>query len=547
MPTEFTRDFCNFFNIFRLLDIFSPALYNIYYMELLNPTNLWESYDRKAEPLNPSVFSVKTDDGHVTERLYFSGLVTEDGVVRVYARLEYPVGCDFKTVIVVMGNTDQPVDALAQTQRDCKAAVLIVDYVGKYDGERYTLYPKSLDYAQPNLVPDTFTRVPESPKQTCWYVWTVNLLRAVAYVETRFGKDARIVLIGVGSGGAQAVKAASIVDPTGTLVLGADVGVSSDTAFKAALSSVSYTPKIETPLLALCGSNEKDNAADRSTEYYNAGSDSMRLCIRPRSFGSISDVETDNIRYFIRETTEGKKLPECPELSIRASEGRLYCDVRATGCDGVELYAAQAIGLTNLRNWRKVPTESAGETRLARITVYDLQEPIYLLAVARYGALTLSSPIMTVNPAGMSILADSLTCSRLVYDSECGEDDWIADGGDKPARMTTGALGIVGITGDRELVTFKPGDRTYAAKPSNSLQVLIHSEVNQAVTFFAYDRNGVRYMCEKQVNPFAGWVKLTFSANEFKNKDGMLESWREAAGFGASADSRIVINSMLWV
>lgn len=42
-------------------------------------------------------------------------------------------------------------------------------------------------------------------------------------------------------------------------------------------------------------------------------------------------------------------------------------------------------------------------------------------------------------------------------------------------------------------------------------------------------------------------MKFTFSAGEFKNRDGALSGWTEAAGFGVSSEQPVVVNSLLWV
>ena len=128
-----------------------------------------------------------------------------------------------------------------------------------------------------------------------------------------------------------------------------------------------------------------------------------------------------------------------------------------------------------------------------------------------------------------------------------GPDDWVTGSAGLPARMGYGALGIAGVTGDGDVTTYKLGDYAFGAGAGDVLQILLYSETRQNVTFRAVDRDGVTYVCEKQVNPFSGWMKFTFSAGEFKNRDGALSGWTEAAGFGVSSEQPVVVNSLLWV
>ena len=515
-------------------------------MELLSPSGLWKDFDRSSIPLDPSVISVRTESGVTTERLYFTGMTAADGAARVYARLVYPAS-GFDYVAVTAGDIGQPVDSLKTIGIERRrVAVLFVDYAGRNDGERYTLYPDSLAFAEPAVTADTLSALPDNPRETCWYVWAVVYLRAVAYAEQRF-PEAKLLCVGIGCGGAQAVKAAALVPAAGAVLIGADRADSEDLAFKASLSGESYVPRIHAPLLLLCGSNETGAAAERASENYNAARDA-RLYIRPRSFGNISTAETDALERFLDEAVVGgRPLPENPAIEARASESHLYCDIAAPGADKVTLYSAQSALQAFLRNWHKTATETAGDSRLARVSVYNAEEPVYLIAVARYGALHLSSPMLTVRPAALGIAPDTVQRSRLVYDSEMGPDDWVTGSAGLPARMGYGALGIAGVTGAGDVTTYKLGDYAFGAGAGDVLQILLYSETRQNVTFRAVDRDGVTYVCEKQVNPFSGWMKFTFSAGEFKNRDGALSGWTEAAGFGVSSEQPVVVNSLLWV
>lgn len=530
-----------------LLDIFFSPRYNIYIMELLNPTALWKDFNRGEAPLEPTVISVRTADGITTERLYFSGAAGDDGTARVYAKLVYPSG-KFGYIAVIAGAADKSVDEMdiySYVKRD--TAAIIVDYSGRKDAERFTLYPYSLAYAEPEVKPDTFGALPESPKNTCWYVWAVNYLRAVAYAEQRF-PQAKIIYVGVDDGGAQAVKAAALAPAAGAVIIGSDRAESEDLAFKAALSGESYISKIRSPLMLLCGSNAAYNAAERASECFNAAAAETRMFIRPRSFGGITSAEKDDIQKFIDTAViAGGELPECPAIEARASDAHLYCDIVAPGADSVNLYFAQSVRREFLRNWHRIPTETAGESRLARVSVYDAAEPVYLIAVAKYGNLSLSSPMLTVRPAALGVIPDTVSRSRLVYDAEMGVDDWVSGSAAESVRMGYGALGISGVTSDSDMITYKLGDCAFGAGADDVLQILIYSDVRQNVVFRAIDRDGEQYVTEKNITPFSGWTKFTLSAGEFKNKDGALVSWADAAGFGVSSDNPVVINSMLWV
>lgn len=514
-------------------------------MELLNPTSLWKDFDRKRDPLDVSVVSVRTENAVVTERLYFSGLRAADGVQRVYARLIYPQNCTFKLIAVTMDEYDRPADAFRLTPQDRDSAVLVVDYAGLAETERYTLYPPSLRYAQPAGRPDTFTALPEDPHATCWYVWTATFLRAVAYMEERF-PAASLLFLGVGTGCAQAVKAAALAAPAGVLLIGTDRADSADLAFKASLSGDSYLPKITAPVLQLCGSNARGNAAERVTEAFRDAPDHMRLFIRPRGFGRLNAADLDTIKQFLVGIKTGNTLPAAPSVRPHASDGHLYCDVSAPGADSVQLYSAQSSAKDFLRNWHRVPAESAGEIELARVSVYNVNDRVLLLAVARYGAFTFSSPVVAVSPAAIGVIPDTLSRIRMLYDAENGVDDWQTDEGE-PAHMTLGALGIRGVAGDKTLITFKPGDCVYAAAPGDVLQTLVYSAAKQTVVFTAVDSSGARFSCARTVDPFAGWTKFTFSAGDFKSKDGTLPDWASAVCLSLTAETEVVVNSLLWV
>ncbi|MDE7107706.1 MAG: hypothetical protein K2O39_05225, partial [Clostridiales bacterium] len=170
-------------------------------MDITSPINLWKNYDVLALPLNRSALSQKTENGYTVKAYYFDGYTTVDGRARAYIKIYERE--DAKGVVLYLAdNTAKPNEELLAKLHEYGYSVAVLDYLGKSDRERYTLYPKSLaacnlDGVKEFTIPDDAT--------SNWYIWTCISRRAIKLLQELYG-ETHIFALGVGLGGCTVYK-----------------------------------------------------------------------------------------------------------------------------------------------------------------------------------------------------------------------------------------------------------------------------------------------------------------------------------------------------
>lgn len=535
-------------------------------MEILSPQSLWKEYDRKALPLNPAVISSKEKDGVLTERLYFSGELTACGVTRIFAKLCLPQKIQKPSTVIIMNDLDTDADGFDALPLVGQGyAVLVVDYAGeREDKERFTIYPKSLGFANYFKNKNALSETPPNPKLSCWYVWTTILLRAITFAENDKRTCGDVAVVGVGAGGSQVFKTAALESlKCGVTVQSTHVTAKSDTNeeinFKACLDNISYAPLSRMPVLSEVCSNDSEGFFDRMSEIYGGSKGNYYLSVGERAGERLRPRQKNNIRLWLNQHLK-MGLPlvvKPPEITARESEKSLYYDVKTDvrlPVSKVELFVAYSVRVGAFRNWRRIKPLMAGEgDYLAKVAVYDASQPVYAFANVYYeNGFTFSTPLVAKLPAAIGVQADNFVKSRLLYDSDSGTDDFVSpDGGDDDVVMEKGVYGIEGVcslTGT--LATYKAGDVQFKAQPDSLLQLIAYSETSQEIEFSVRtEKSGgeMSYVCRRRIERDNNWTKLTLSAEEFKSSEGALPSFEQAVYFSVCSRSKLLLNSMLWV
>ena len=117
-------------------------------MELITAQTLWKDFDLRGLPLDETVLSTEIKEHYTVKYIYFNGEATTDGCARVFAQLYTPASIPTGASIVLMNDVSQPFDTL-YVDFLCESGftVLVVDYAGKRENGKYTIYPESMNYA----------------------------------------------------------------------------------------------------------------------------------------------------------------------------------------------------------------------------------------------------------------------------------------------------------------------------------------------------------------------------------------------------------------
>ncbi len=519
-------------------------------MQIAGANSLWKDYDINALPLNITDLSDKTINGMLAHEMYFDGHITTDGRVRTFMRIfENP---DAKGIILFMSNrTGADSDDISAFYRR-GYTVAVLDYTGKTDEPRYTLYPASLENC--NVFGETKFVADCPARSSCWFVWTVMARRALILLKKRY-KGKKLFAVGKGLGGSTVYKLCSFDD--GLTAAATMLNIIPDVTgegnfiihYRAALDCSAYASTAKTPRFISVASNDEDGSLDKMSELASTTASMNCFRIVERIFsGGIKTVYNQIDTYFSVYLSRTPEIPH-PQISAINSENNLYfnIDVGGTNLAKVELFAAFCIENPMNRNWTNLPVIGlAGSEYIARADVLQNAKPAYAFVnVTDSDGNVSSSPLLSIIPKTLGITAVPRLPHRLIYEGSMGTDVWTSpDGGTIETKV--GPYDIEGVYSDSNyLATFKPGDFLYHGN-SDSLLQIIASGKRQKFTISVGD--GVElYGCELEIPNSGEWHKFTLSSSDFKSANGPLNDWTDVVMLEIVSDDELIVSSVLWV
>ncbi len=292
---------------------------------ILTPQQLWKDYDRKSLPLAVSVVSGENTGAYLVRYVYFNGEKTADGVARVYAKLYEPDGAPKTAATVVFDDPDKAVDAFDPSEYLTRGiAVLVIDYTGDApDKTRYTLYPKSLSYANFSKA-DLFGEKGSEPDRCCWHTWAISGMRAVTFLESEGYSD--IFALGVGYGGLQVWKMCYLEGTVraGAVIFSGPFAQDASLSYKASVAAAAYAGLIKSPVYIQITSNEQNGSLDYMNELYElSAANGAYFSICARANRVIDPDRADNIAKWFCTHLNGERLPAPPEITAKGSQNQL--------------------------------------------------------------------------------------------------------------------------------------------------------------------------------------------------------------------------------
>jgi len=535
---------------------------------IITPKQLWQDFDPLELEFAQTIVREEELTLHTEQYIYFNGVKTLDGVIRVCAKF-YKPKIDSGAAIVVFDDIFNSIDAFdPSSYLSAGFSVLVVDYAGENnDNMRYTIYPSSLNYCNYHKNNDILN-MGGNPHETCWYIWGIIAMRATAYLENL--KFKYRFALGFGHGGEQVWKACFIENAilAGATVFGGGLFNSEDLAYKTALDSSSYAISANAPVFIQVTSNELNNSLDEMSELYQTASVSgARFSILERSMHCIDYNRVNNpllwfLLFLQREFVDNDKLQEnlceCPpSILIHVSEQKLYCNVIVpdfTTLESIELFVAYGTNSPSTRYWRNVELKMVSESEyLAVLDSPNTELPLYIYATAKYkSGLYLSSTVLNATPKLLGIEASKQNFKRLLYDTDLGISNWTIPNNNEShfaLSIKEGPLGLTGLTSNANRIsTYMLADDEFKAGENLSLQCMIYSKTLQEVTFIILcSKTFKRFVYEKSFEKSESWEKLSLSLENFKLEGNSLKDWNNVLTFSIYSKEELLLSSMLWV
>ena len=532
-------------------------------MSIITPSQLWESFDRHT-PLCPTIVSQK-DTPFIDKRLYFSGLKTESGCIRIYARfLSVPSDAvQNNPALILLPPAHQSIDTMDAEQLlalfDNRYSILLVDYFGAGTQKtHHSIYPK----AKNNYWKTDLYTCPTDIKTSAHYYFTTCALFALSYLEEYYkdlniDKD-KLGILGINEG-ASLVYKASIdkgIKCGATFFCGDLFGANQDNiAYKAALDSRVYAAKTDFPVLINAATNQKGGEFDYLNELYLSGEQS-RLSIFALSSNAVSDEQRDNlIKWFDLAMNNGcQKIPCRPKISASVSEGANYIELEGE-FDNVKMYIAES-GIADYRNWKIIKHTKISENKyLARLDGSSQDHKLFASVLTKCG-FNLSSEMIDI--AAVRNVADQTKRGRIIYKIGYKDSGWLIRGSDffktDVPIIAKGPFELEGIKAKR-LTTYAAGDMINRGEAGSLLQIVLHTKVPSVVEFIlTTSHQSLDTSCQPSTEVFRhkkniiekDWAMISLSPEDFKSAKG-LPVFDRVIGIELRAEEDVLIGSVIWV
>lgn len=551
-------------------------------MEALTVPAFWKNFDPAAGEFNNSVIRRTEKGGYRISEMYFSSMPLKGTkCARIFAEYYEPLNNPDAPLLMIFDDFLHDLNFDLPHLMTGDFAALRIDYAGECDEkERFTIFPR--EYSDCNVLryPESLVKVPVDLYSSCKYVWTAIAMRTLEFAVRELGyTEEKTAAVGVGEGAGIAFRLCALkklgagVGLYGETVITGDSTANTLISYKSALEVSAYARFLETPFLEQITSNSSNNSLDYLSDMMlSVKQPETRLSIMERANRYLSPKQRKNVPQFLRHHLlgEGVPIPESPQIAVQPSDNKLFFQVSydaSAEIESCELFVSQGMIRSAYRNWSGVPLTAMGSTLLGKVAVFDVSKPVYAFVNVKYrGYISLSSPVLRINPSALGIVADEFTPSRLVYDSDMGLDDWLVlndRAADETVKleMLKGPYEIEGVSSKTySLATFKLGDPRYIGFEGRTLQIRLYSEVHQQLEFIIKQKASVEtgadfntYSCFRTVGPFDDWATLNFNAADFKSLQGTLDGWSEialleiAARGGDAGLGKVLVNTIIWL
>ena len=546
------------------------------------PVTLWQNFDKADVETEINVVRIK-NGGRLSEKfLYFWGSAKGPGFfarasdrpaqTRVYAEYCRPLkkapDKSLAGIILISEPGDRKDYGLMKRLAKEGYAVLWPDLDGAGDVEKLasTKYSPEAAYA-------CYTAAAahgfafNDPKQSCWYEWAAVTMRAVTVLSAFPEIDPlKIGVIAIG-------KACDIAAMAGykderinrmCMVAGDISGCAySDEyvrkQYVASLSFRAYAQHIKCALLYMGATNESAYDITEACEILSRvpPQTGSSLLLSERLDHEISFAHSGNIELWFGEMKKGMPPPARPSVSFRVSEDKFYCVLNVFPTDpvaSVKAFVSRGDGPARLRNWHEIAMQGTGEGEfVAQITLYEGVNVSAFASVAYADGLTLSTRIISKNPADLKLPMLKPENRRLIYNADSGTGSFttVFNGellhGKPNVVMREGPLGLKGVGNNMGcLASYILGDVLRRSCGDETLLLDMAVEKNERVVIVIRGFDGGEYFTETDITAGA-WQKTALDAKMFKTAAGMpLSGFDKASLLYFKAESPVLIGSVLW-
>ncbi|MEG1706060.1 MAG: hypothetical protein RR291_01015, partial [Clostridia bacterium] len=523
--------------------------------KLLTPLELWGEFDPNDTPLNTDVFKT-VDDGEVKkEYVFFSGRLAKDGVTRVFGVIARPSKEGIYPSLFICKNISKPLDEEELSFWAKRGFVAMsIDYFGEIANMRHTLYPTSRDYCNYSRAGRRATFVDDTVRETVWYEYVINSMRAMSVLESKNQGKIRIIAIKeankVGiilSAMDKRIEATSVIFGdiweeekseseqmnlnTGADELNAQLAMSEELDRRiVGLAPQSYLQYINSPIYIIININSHHSITSQNVEAIGRINNARRLMIFSNCVANVNSRNIETMSNWLKNPTD--MSTDSVSIKLSESNGQIIATATVTGEKDLFTTIWYNRGSKVNKQWLLAHsvTDSNGTTT-AILDLYSSTAQIEVFATV-HGKISYSSEIVSIIPekitSGKLVLKNK---TRLLFSGESEENifmpmmdktdsDWHKE---IPIPVIEkGLFNIKGIKG-KNFGTFAIRDDKVDRLGTDTLCFDISSKVTQPLVVEAVENwNGEekRYFSKVMVTDNGKWNKVVLSKSRFKTADG---------------------------
>ena len=536
----------------------------------LTPTQLWQSFDPEGK-LDVSFVSNETVNNIIVKSLYFNAFREEEGSVRAFARILFPVDCPKTNRKFILFLARPEVDPMPSVMRIAEKGYPVgyVDLSG--EGEHSTDYSGSFAYGKYALAKDNLHNCTPSALASPVLLWTKIQCRFVSLVLQLYpkvmpiafaeeqtneilwplcAKDSRIY-------GGVSLLGSGIVQEDEATTIEQDENAQK---WAIALSPQAYAKYTVCPMLIVTAANHKGHSVDKLDALVNllpvpemcATVVSNRLCTQ------ISDSTEYTIwRWIEGRYVERKELPKNPTVTYTFGDGTVQfavsADVSEKRISEVSLYYAYNEEDSAYRAWQCQTRKGEGDAEFG-VRVAGVDRVLFVYASVRYrDGVEIASPMLRI-PLPEDMPRRRLTPSKLLYDTSMGAaffaetDDIVLDSsvygfGQSP----NGVGGLYTTKGD--LISFCVGEsRRVNPEGSFSLSAYSTTERHFSIVITVYEGGQYHdYTAGVYLKGASEWQRIRLDAADFRDYALLpMSGWNNMKKIRIQHAEGILLNNMLW-
>ncbi len=555
-------------------------------LKFLTPTEVWDGFDPKANPLENSIASITTDEDFVVcSKQFFTAQTTSQGRVRVYFELYYDSrwADDRATLILLPSVDDTNFTSLVKKLVRDGYVVCMPDYCGCFDSDlEKTSFPADLGYASYPSCMEHLSTFDGDARNTPWFQWAKLVRRTICVLEEQriVSKD-RIGLFGIGEGAQiawlcagtdQRIKTLVAINGNGYLwasdkprfIYGNVPTADLDSAFSSGVGAETYARFVSCPTLLVATKNSYINDVDRAGDILaRVNSTAKQLII---SNGSDSKIPLNTFgamliwlnRHFAHN---GNPIDE-PSISFENIDDKMYvCVNSAHKAATRRVFVCYGEPYPFVRHWQ--PLENLQKVGVHEYThplpVFDKDEIVLAYATFLFAdGNVVSTPIISTTASKLGIdEPDTKTRaqSHVIYDGSMGLGSFTAEGNsalfdENILHTKKGPFDILGICTSEGNLSLRHNAKAAATLSRSTIfhfDAYSKEERELKVTMYTYPDQKA-YTAHTHLDGGEFWQKVLLDCGDFKSAEGKtLSSFQETKLFTIPKADNIVFNNFLWI